>query len=185
MTETGVRPKREVVQDRVDPDTDRVVALPNAAPPRRRRRYGGALFGATALLLLLGSLGIGGWRHYQAELAVAATMQRSRTAVPEVRLAAVRASDSKITVSLPATTTAFEAANIFARTSGYVDADDSGPLAPEHRDRRRADPAAGAGHDADLVLEPHALIPSRSRSSLAPCRRRARVDPARDRSRTA
>ena len=121
MTETGVRPKREVVQDRVDPDTDRVVALPNAAPPRRRRRYGGALFGATALLLLLGSLGIGGWRHYQAELAVAATMQRSRTAVPEVRLAAVRASDSKITVSLPATTTAFEAANIFARTSGYIE----------------------------------------------------------------
>jgi RND family efflux transporter MFP subunit len=121
MTETSERPKRDVVQDRVDPDTDRVVALPNAAPPKRRRRYGGALFGATALLLLLGSLGIGGWRHYQAELAVAGTMQRSRTAVPEVRLAVVRASDSKITVSLPATTTAFEAANIFARTSGYIE----------------------------------------------------------------
>jgi RND family efflux transporter MFP subunit len=121
MTETSVRPKREVVQDRVDPDTDRVVALPNAAPPKRRRRHGGVLFGATALVLLLGSLGIGGWRHYQAELAVAATMQRSRTVVPEVRLATVRASDSKITVSLPATTTAFEAANIFARTSGYIE----------------------------------------------------------------
>jgi RND family efflux transporter MFP subunit len=121
MTETGVRPKREMVQDRVDPNIDRVVALPNAAPPRQRRRYGGALFGATALLLLLGGLGIGGWRHYQAELAVAATMQRNRNAVPEVRLAAVRASDSKITVSLPATTTAFEAANIFARTNGYIE----------------------------------------------------------------
>jgi RND family efflux transporter MFP subunit len=121
MTETSVRPKREGVQDRVDPDTDRVVALPNAAPPKRRRRYGGALFGATALFLLLGGLGIGGWRHYQAELTVAATMQRNRTAVPEVRLAAVRAADSKISVSLPATTTAFEAANIFARTSGYVE----------------------------------------------------------------
>jgi len=121
MSETSLRPKREVVQDRVDPDTDRVVALPNAAPPKRRRRYGGALIGATALSLLAGSLGIGGWRHYQAELAVAATMQRSRTAVPEVRVAAVRASDSKITVSLPATTTAFEAANIFARTNGYIE----------------------------------------------------------------
>jgi pyruvate/2-oxoglutarate dehydrogenase complex dihydrolipoamide acyltransferase (E2) component len=33
----------------------------------------------------------------------------------------VRASDSKTTVSLPATTTAFEAANIFARTSGYIE----------------------------------------------------------------
>src|ERR1700687_385848 len=30
-------------------------------------------------------------------------------------------SDSKVTVTLPATTTAFEAANIFARTSGYIE----------------------------------------------------------------
>jgi RND family efflux transporter MFP subunit len=121
MTETSVRPKKESVQDRLDPGTDRVVALPNAAPPKRQRGYGGALFGATALLLLLGGLGLGGWRHYQAELAVAATAHESRTAVPEVRVATVRASDSKITVSLPATTTAFEAANIFARTSGYIE----------------------------------------------------------------
>jgi RND family efflux transporter MFP subunit len=121
MTETSVRPKREAVQDRLEADTDRVVALPNVAPPKRRRRYGGTLFGATALFLLMGGLAIGGWRHYQAELAVAATMQRSRTAVPEVRLAMVRASDSRITVSLPATTAAFEAANIFARTSGYIE----------------------------------------------------------------
>jgi RND family efflux transporter MFP subunit len=119
MTETG--PKKESVQDRLDPDTDRVVGLPNAAPPKRRSRYGGALFGSIALLLLLGGLAIGGWRHYQAVLAVAATMQQARTAVPDVRVATVRASDSKITVTLPATTTAFEAANIFARTSGYVE----------------------------------------------------------------
>ncbi|MDR3490335.1 MAG: efflux RND transporter periplasmic adaptor subunit [Bradyrhizobium sp.] len=121
MTESSMRPKREVVQDRLDPDTDRVVALPNATPPKRRRNYGGTLFGATALFLLLSGLGIGGWRHYQDELAVAATAEESRTAVPEVRVATVRASDSKITVSLPATTAAFEAANIFARTSGYIE----------------------------------------------------------------
>jgi len=121
MTQTSVRPEREVVRDRIDPGTDRVVALPNAAPPKRRRRYGGPLFGATVLFLLLGSLGIGGWRHYRAELAVAATARESRTAVPEVRVAAVRARDSKISVSLPATTTAFEAANIFARTNGYIE----------------------------------------------------------------
>jgi RND family efflux transporter MFP subunit len=121
MTETSVRPKREIVQDRLDPDTDRVIMLPNAAPPRQRRRYGGALFGATALFLLLGGLGMGGWRHYRAELAVLATAQESKTAVPEVRVGTVRASDSKITVSLPATTAAFEAANIFARTNGYIE----------------------------------------------------------------
>jgi RND family efflux transporter MFP subunit len=121
MTETSVRPKREIVQDRLDPDTDRIIALPNAAPPRQRRRYGGALFGAAALFLLLGGLGMGGWRHYQAELAVVTTAHESKTAVPEVRVGTVRASDSRITVSLPATTTAFEAANIFARTNGYIE----------------------------------------------------------------
>jgi RND family efflux transporter MFP subunit len=71
--------------------------------------------------LLVGGLGIGGWHHYQAELAVAATAQQSRTLVPDVRVASVRAADSQITLSLPATTLAFEAANVFARTSGYIE----------------------------------------------------------------
>src|SRR5258708_10969314 len=119
MTEIRVRPKSEDVRDRTDSETDRVVAWPNA--PGKRRRYGGALLGGCALLLLVGGLGTGAWRHYQAELELAATAQRSRSFVPDVRVAAVRASDSKITVTLPATTTAFEAANIFARTSGYIE----------------------------------------------------------------
>jgi hypothetical protein len=120
MTEIRLQPKSENVEDRVDPQTDRVVALPNGRR-KGRHRYGGVLVGGSALLLLLAGLGIGGWRHYQAGLEVAATAQQSRTFVPNVRVAAVRASDSKITVSLPATTTAFEAANIFARTSGYIE----------------------------------------------------------------
>src|SRR3979490_1364617 len=119
MNEIHVLPKRQSVQDRLEPDTERPIAPPNA--PRKRRRYGGALLGGSALLLLLGGLGAGGWRHYQADLEVAATAQQSRTLIPEVRVAAVRASDNKITVTLPATTTAFEAANIFARTSGYIE----------------------------------------------------------------
>jgi RND family efflux transporter MFP subunit len=120
MTEIRVRPKIDGVQDRSDPERDRIVALSGVAPSRRRR-YGGSLLGATALLLLVGGLGLGGWRHYQAELDVAAAAQQSRTLVPDVRVGIVRASDSKISVTLPATTTAFEAANIFARTSGYVE----------------------------------------------------------------
>jgi RND family efflux transporter MFP subunit len=119
MTEIHLLPKNEGGQDRPDPEADRVVALPHKG--RKRRGYGGALFGGITLLLLLGGLAIGAWRHYQAELEVAATLQRSRTLVPEVRVATVRASDGKITVTLPATTTAFEAANIFARTNGYIE----------------------------------------------------------------
>ena len=120
MSESLVRPKIDGVEDRRDPEIDRVVTLPpNVA--REPRRYGGVLLGTGVLLLLAGGLGIGGWRHYQADLDAAATAQEVRTFVPKVRVAVVRASGSKMTVSLPATTTAFEAANIFARTSGYIE----------------------------------------------------------------
>lgn len=120
MTEIHVRPKSDSLEERRDPDTDRVVTLPNVQR-KRRRGYGGLLLGGGALLLLLGGLGWGGWRHYQAGLELAATMQQRQTMVPLVRVAAVRDSDGTINVSLPATTTAFEAANIFARTSGYIE----------------------------------------------------------------
>ncbi|KRR04484.1 efflux RND transporter periplasmic adaptor subunit [Bradyrhizobium valentinum] len=117
MTDISARPTDENAENRTDPKSDRVVALPR----KRRRRYGGALLGGSALLLFVGGVGAGAWRHYQAEVDVMATAQQSRAFVPDVRVAAVRASDSKITVTLPATTTAFEAANIFARTSGYIE----------------------------------------------------------------
>src|ERR1700748_146310 len=119
MAESSTR-SNERFQHEPGPENDRVVTLPN--PPRKRqRRYGGALFGASALLLLAGALALGSWHHYQAGLEVAATAQQSRSFVPDVRAATVRAGDSKITVTLPATTTAFEAANIFARTNGYIE----------------------------------------------------------------
>jgi RND family efflux transporter MFP subunit len=121
MSEIHMRSRNEGISDRPhDPEADRVVALPRTQG-KRPRRYGGALFGGIALLLLVGGIGTGAWRHYRAEVEVAATAERSRTLVPEVRVAPVRASDSKITVTLPATTTAFEAANIFARTNGYIE----------------------------------------------------------------
>jgi len=117
MSEISERAKPDDVQELRDPKTDRVVPLPNRSR-KRPRKYGGALLGAGVLLLLVGGLGLGAFRHYQAGLALAAD---DKPVIPEVRVAAVRASDGKITVSLPATTTAFEAANIFARTSGYVE----------------------------------------------------------------
>jgi RND family efflux transporter MFP subunit len=119
MSEVQERPQNETDEDRPEPSTGRVVAPPQTAP--KRRSYGGALLGASALLLLVGGLAVGGWRHYQTVLEAAATTHQIRTFVPDVRVAAVRDSGSKITVSLPATTTAFEAATIFARTSGYIE----------------------------------------------------------------
>ncbi len=117
MTEMHMLPKNEVARDKHDPEADRAIA----DPTRKRRGTQGVMLGASILLLLAAGLAVGGWRHYQARRDVAMTAQQSRTFVPEVRVAAVRASDSKINVTLPATTTAFEAANIFARASGYIE----------------------------------------------------------------
>src|SRR6201986_4861967 len=106
MSEIRTRPD-ERFHEGADPEADRIVTFPNARR-KRHRRFGGALVGAGGLLLLAGGLAAGIWHHYQAELEVAATAQRARTLVPEVRVASVRAGDSTIAVTLPATTTAFE-----------------------------------------------------------------------------
>ena len=50
-----------------------------------------------------------------------ATAEQRRDFVPSVRVAAVRPSDGTVIVTLPATTSAFAVANIFARASGYID----------------------------------------------------------------
>src|ERR1700756_4154662 len=86
-----------------------------------RRFRGASVLTAAMLLLLPGSLVAGAVRHYRGAQSVAATAEQLRDFVPKVRVAAVKPSDGTMTVSLPATTTAFEAANIFARTSGYIE----------------------------------------------------------------
>jgi RND family efflux transporter MFP subunit len=118
MTEIDVRPD-QALHDRDRPNDAGGPLL--RAEDKPNRRSGAAMFGSAVLLLLAGGLVVGGWRHYQAERELAATAEQARTSVPDVRVAAVRAGDSKIDITLPATTAAFEAANIFARTSGYVE----------------------------------------------------------------
>ncbi|HEY8333733.1 MAG TPA: efflux RND transporter periplasmic adaptor subunit [Tardiphaga sp.] len=89
-------------------------------PPVRSRSRAAAWLGVAVLLLLGGGLGFGVWRHEQAQHAVAATTRQMHDLVPEVQVAVIQASPAVSDVTLPATTTAFEAANIFARTSGYI-----------------------------------------------------------------
>jgi multidrug efflux pump subunit AcrA (membrane-fusion protein) len=81
---------------------------------------GRRLLGFGALLLLAAGLAIGVQQHYRQHLEVAAAAEEQRDFVPRVRVAAVQGSPEIHKVVLPATTTAFEAANIFARASGYV-----------------------------------------------------------------
>jgi RND family efflux transporter MFP subunit len=120
MSDVRARINSDGMNERPDADTCRIVDMPGKEV-RPRRRSGGAWFGGAVLVLLAGGLGVGGWRHYQAAHDLAASVEQSRTAVPEVRVATVRAGGDLIKVTLPATTTAFEAANIFARASGYIE----------------------------------------------------------------
>jgi RND family efflux transporter MFP subunit len=105
-----------------DPASERATGAATVLSTERSLPLGGNMVLVAALLLLLpGSLVAGALRHHETARSVAATAEQHRSFVPNVRVAAVRPSDGVMTVSLPATTTAFEAANIFARTSGYIE----------------------------------------------------------------
>ena len=98
---------------------------PEAAPPKadagRRRVGGGLVFGLGVVVAMAGALAAGGWTDYSQHREVAATARAQRDFVPKVRVDTVRPGVSSVTVSLPATTSAFAAANIFARASGYIE----------------------------------------------------------------
>lgn len=93
---------------------------PGGHPPNRPRRGRGSALGLGVLLVFGAAVLFGTWTHYVQARAVAATAEQQRDFVPSVRVATVHASDGQTVVSLPATTSAFSVANIFARASGYI-----------------------------------------------------------------
>jgi RND family efflux transporter MFP subunit len=100
----------------VEPRTERPPKRPD-----RRRRWGGRLLALGAFLLLGGGLAFGATRYYAQQRQVMATAEQRRNFVPSLRVAMVRPSDRVVIVTLPATTLAFSAANLYARASGYID----------------------------------------------------------------
>jgi RND family efflux transporter MFP subunit len=102
------------------PDDENPKHVPGAQPPKRKGR-GGRLFGFAVLGLLVVGLAFGARNYYEQNRAVAAAAEQQRDLEPQVRVATVRVSDYDAVVSLPATTSAFAVANIFARASGYID----------------------------------------------------------------
>jgi RND family efflux transporter MFP subunit len=102
------------------PDDENPKHVPGAQRPKRKGR-GGRLFGFAVLGLLVVGLAFGARNHYEQNRAVAAAAEQQRDLEPQVRVATVKVSDHDAVVSLPATTSAFAVANIFARASGYID----------------------------------------------------------------
>jgi RND family efflux transporter MFP subunit len=86
----------------------------------RRRRWGGRLFALGGFLLLVGGLSLGASGQYSQRQQVMAAAEQERDLVPSVRVATIGASPGTISVTLPGTTAAFAAANIYARATGYI-----------------------------------------------------------------
>jgi RND family efflux transporter MFP subunit len=101
--------------------SDRKTANAPTDEPDTRRRRSTRLFGLGAFVLLAAGLAFGASRSYSQQREVMATAEQIRDFVPSVRVATVRASDATVLVTLPATTSAFVVANMYARASGYID----------------------------------------------------------------
>jgi RND family efflux transporter MFP subunit len=93
----------------------------NRQQHRPRRRWGGRLFALGGFLLLAGGLSLGAWANHSQQQEAMATAEQAREFVPSLRVATIEPSPDTISVTLPGTTAAFAAANIFARATGYID----------------------------------------------------------------
>src|ERR1700720_4361341 len=85
-----------------------------------RRRRGGRLFAVGGFVLLAGGLTLGGWGNYSMKQEVMATAKQQHDFVPSLHVATVEANPATVSVTLPGTTAAFAAANIYARATGYI-----------------------------------------------------------------
>jgi RND family efflux transporter MFP subunit len=94
----------------------------DAPPPGRAREDTrlARLFWIGILLLLLGVLALAAYQHFALRGQVIATAREHSEFVPNVQVAPVRASPATWPVTLPGTTSAFAAANIYARATGYI-----------------------------------------------------------------
>ncbi|HLG81320.1 MAG TPA: efflux RND transporter periplasmic adaptor subunit [Bradyrhizobium sp.] len=99
-------------------ETERVTETPAPVVPKRGRR--GRLILLGVVVVFAGALTSGAWNHLTQYRQTAAAAEAEHDLVPQVRIAAVEPSSDTDVVSLPATTSAFASANIFARASGYV-----------------------------------------------------------------
>ena len=122
MNDLDVRDRDDVIdRDRQgNPAVDREIKSPAKHRPPVRRRWGGRLFALGGFLLLAAGLSLGVWGQYSQQEQVTATAEQARDFVPSVRVATVEASPGTLSVTLPGTTAAFAAANIFARATGYI-----------------------------------------------------------------
>ena len=116
MNDASIHDQREPHSS--DPDA-KTVKSPTPRS-RGRRRWGGRVFALGAFLLLTTGISLGASRHHAQQRQALATADEVRRFAPAVLVAPVEASTAGIPVTLPGTTAAFAAANIYARATGYI-----------------------------------------------------------------
>jgi RND family efflux transporter MFP subunit len=100
-------------------ETDRAAEQPAQKKGKRGRR--GRLTVLGVAIVLAGALTAGAWTHLTEYRLSADAAEQERDFVPQVRVASVEPSSDIETIKLPATTSAFATANVFARASGYIE----------------------------------------------------------------
>lgn len=109
------------IEQKAKPAREPVPEFQPVEVPAGRSRRRSWLLGLGILLVLGAGLGLGAWRYEAQQRTVMTTAQQRADFVPALRVGMVKAADSTSFVMLPATTSAFAQANIFARASGYID----------------------------------------------------------------
>src|SRR5690242_7363068 len=102
------------------PDRDTPQSPPTGPLSPSQGGRGRRLLGLGVFLLFACALALGVWRHYEQSRQVMDTAEQQAHIVASVRVEVVAQRLGRLHVTLPATTLAFEAANIFARASGYI-----------------------------------------------------------------
>ena len=116
MNDTSINGQDET--PRSDPEQKTM----KSSRPRSRagRRWGGRVFAFGAFLLLTTGISLGASRHHAQQRQALLTADEARRFAPSVLVAPVEASAAVIPVTLPGTTAAFTAANVYARATGYI-----------------------------------------------------------------
>jgi RND family efflux transporter MFP subunit len=84
------------------------------------RRWSGRVAALGAFLLLAAGLSLGTWGNYSQQRQTTETARQLHDFVPSLRVATIKPSPGSASVTLPGTTAAFAAANIYARATGYI-----------------------------------------------------------------
>jgi RND family efflux transporter MFP subunit len=106
--------------DQNDVQTGEACQTPSKPRSPAPRRWGGRLSALGAALLLTTGISLGATRHHAQQRQALLTADETRRFAPSVFVAPVEASAAVIPVTLPGTTAAFAAANIYARATGYI-----------------------------------------------------------------